>query len=264
MMLAMSTPASAEAQKKAKAHSTALEAAMDKIQWGSTPEQVFKYFKKKIEEGYQRRIGKATDAIEEDYLREQMRDEIGKLRNSYFEFNGRETGHDSGFLKGEFTHNNGESMMRIRSKNADDYFFFINNKLWKRYRAFHAEVFEGASFEQFGDALQARYGKATVKRGQLTPGGDETQWYSWKQRRVWARAVDHTKFYGFYCLSLEDPKTVRQLAKLRTHKPSDNGNDKSIVDLVVGKDADDDMHADIADRISGEIRNKPGSKPEAH
>ena len=246
---------------QAKGSSTALEAAMGEIQWGWSPKQVFEFHRKKIEESHNRRIAKATDAIEEDYIREQMQAEIQKIRNSYYEFNGRSSGFDSGFLRGEFTHHNGEAMLRIRSKNADDYFFFIKNRLWKRYRAFHAEVFEGASFEQFGDALQNRYGKAKVKSGATAPGEEETQWYSWKERRVWARAVDHTRFYGFYCLALEDPKTLKKLSKLRTNKGGDAPQKESVVDLVVGVDEDKDMHADIADRITGEIRTRPGPQP---
>lgn len=259
LMATITVPVRAQAKGKAPANPTALQAAMEDIEWGWSPKQVFEHYRKKIEEGANRRIAKATDAIEEDYIREQMRAEISKIRDGYFEFDGRPTGFDSGFLRGEFTHNNSESMLHVRSKNANDYYFFIKNRLWKRYRAFNAEVFDGASFEEFGKALQGRYGKAKVVRGSPAPGEEETQWYAWKQRGVLARAVDHTRFYGFYCLALEDPSTVKQLAKLRTHQDNAAKDTGSVVDLVVGSDEDDDMHADIADRITGEIRRRPGA-----
>ncbi len=136
---------------------------MGDIEWGWSPKQVYRHLKKNIEKSYEESISKATDAIEEDRLRHKMAEEIREIRDSYFKFDGTPSAFDSGYLKGEFTQNNGESLLRVRTKNTQDYFFFINDRLWKRYRAFDASVFEGATFEQFGKALQQRYGKAKKK-----------------------------------------------------------------------------------------------------
>ena len=232
---------------------SALEASMGDLQWGWTPKEVYRQLKKGIEASYQEPIAKTTDAIQEDRLRYKMQEETREIRDSYFEFDGTPTAYDSGYLKGEFTHNNGESLLRVRTKTTQDYFFFINDKLWKRYRAFDTSVFEGASFDEFGSALQQRYGKAKKKTGPLHPGGEPKQWYEWKEPRVLAKAVDNNEFYGFYCLILEDPKTVAKLGKLRSNKATEVDDKDSLVDMV-GDDSDPDQNADIADRITGEIR----------
>ena len=232
---------------------SALEQSMGEIQWGWTPKQVYRHLKKGIEARYQEPMSKTTDAIEEDRLRHQMAEEAREIRDSYFKFDGTPSAYDSGYLKGEFTHHNGESLLRVRTKTTQDFFFFINDKLWKRYRAFDASVFEGASFNEFGKALQQRYGRAKRKTGPLHPGGEPKQWYEWRESRVLAKAVDNNEFYGFYCLILEDPKTVAQLGKLRKNKPAATKGGDNLVDMVADG-ADEDEHADIADRISGEIR----------
>lgn len=232
---------------------SALEASMGEIQWGWTPKQVYRHLKTGIEASYQESIAKTTDAIEEDRIRHKMQEEIRQIRDSFFEFDGTATAYDSGYLKGEFTHKNGESLLRVRTKSTQDYFFFINDKLWKRYRAFDASVFEGASFDQFGAALQQRYGKAKKKTGALHPGGTPKRWYEWREPRVLAKAVDNNEFYGFYCLILEDPKTVARLGELRKNEAPAVEKQDSLVDMV-GDDSDADQHADIADRITGEIR----------
>ena len=232
---------------------SALEASMGDLQWGWTPKEVYRQLKKGIEASYQEPIAKTTDAIQEDRLRYKMQEETREIRDSYFEFDGTPTAYDSGYLKGEFTHNNGESLLRVRTKTTQDYFFFINDKLWKRYRAFDTSVFEGASFDEFGSALQQRYGKAKKKTGPLHPGGEPKQWYEWKEPRVLAKAVDNNEFYGIYCLILEDPKTVATLGKLRSNKATEVDHKDSLVDMV-GEDSDPDQNADIADRITGEIR----------
>lgn len=234
---------------------SALEQSMGEIQWGWTPKQVYRHLKKQIEASYQEPISKTTDAIEEDRLRHKMAEEARQIRDSYFAFDGTPSAYDSGYLKGEFTHENDESLLRVRTETTQDYFFFINERLWKRYRAFDAAVFQGASFDEFGSALQQRYGRAKRKSSAAAPGARPTQWYEWRERRVIARAVDNNEFYGFYCLILEDPKTVAQLGKLRKNKPADAAKGGTLVDMV-GDDSDHDQHADIADRITGEIRRQ--------
>jgi len=232
---------------------SALEQSMGEIQWGWAPKQVYRHLKKSIEASYAELISKTTDAIQEDRLRHKMAEEARQIRDSYLEFDGTPSAYDSGYLKGEFTHKNGESLLRVRTKNTQDYFFFINERLWKRYRAFDASVFQGASFAEFGGALQKRYGKAKKKSGVLASGGEPAQWYEWREPRVLARAVDNNEFYGFYCLILEDPKTIARLDKLRKNKPEQTEAGGSLVDMVADE-SNGDEHADIADRITGEIR----------
>lgn len=239
---------------------SALEESMGDIEWGWSPKQVYRQLKKNVEASYAEPIAAATDAIEEDRLRHKMEREIQQIRDSFFEFDGTPSAYDSGYLSGEFTHENGESLLRVRTKNTQDYFFFIKERLWKRYRAFDASVFEGASFAEFGAALQQRYGKAKKKSQPPQPGGEPAQWYEWKEPRVLARAVDNTEFYGFYCLILEDPKTVAQLDKLRKTKQSPERPSTTLVDAVAAESAVDE-NADIADRITGEIRRHEQAGP---
>lgn len=253
--LALGAGVYADTGKASTRSTSALEQSMGEIQWGWTPKQVYRHLKKGTEASYAEPISKTTDAIEEDRLRHKMAEEIRQIRDSYFEFDGTASAYDSGYLKGEFTHMNGESLLRVRTKTTQDYFFFINDKLWKRYRAFDASVFEGASFDEFGRALQQRYGRAKKKTGPLHPGGETKRWYEWKEPRVVAKAVDNTEFYGFYCLILEDPKTVARLASLRKNKQKEVEASDSLVDMLAA-DADQDQNADIADRITGEIRRQ--------
>ena len=241
---------------QARAGASALEDSMGDIEWGWTPKQVYQHLAKGVESSYAKASAKAPDAIEEDRLRHKMQEEKRRIRQSYFAFDGTASAYDAGFLKQEFTQNNGEALLRVATTNAQDYFFFINDRLWKRYRAFDSSVFEGASFEEFGAALQKRYGPAKLRRGKLVPNGRETEWYAWTETRVLGKALDNNEFYGFYCLVLEDPKTVAKLDKLRkSPRTADKQGSESLVDLVADQDVGDN-NSDIADRISGKIRRQ--------
>jgi hypothetical protein len=225
---------------------------LGEIQWGWSRDQLVNHFSKQIRESYRPRLQKAPGAIEEDRLRHQMNEELRRLRDSYFAFEGRTSGYDSGFLRHEYTHNNEEAMLSFHSETSDDYYFFIGNKLWKWYRAFHASVFSGANFEQFSQVLQERYGRGRVRNGDLYEDGAEMQWVEWQDRQTRARAIDNTHFFGMYCLVFESRETLGRLAELRTHAPTKRNAPHPLVEAVTAEGEQEvaDPHANVADRIT--------------
>ena len=236
--------------------SSAIGDAMGDVRWGWTRSRVLRHHRQRIQEAYRPLIAKASDAIEEDNLRHKMNREVEKIVESYVEFDGTTSGYDSGFLRDEFAHNNSESMLRVNTPTSEDYYFFYKNRLWKRYRALKASVFGDATFKEFGNALQGRYGRAKIQTKAL-PDGAELKWYRWSDRRTSVRAIDNNPFYGLYCLVFEDQKKSNKLNKVRAANKAKPTKSTGIVDMVVqdGDEAKDD-NADIADRISGEIRRK--------
>jgi hypothetical protein len=240
--------------------SAAIETAMGDLDWGMSRDQVMQKFVDGIKEKYRPLIAKATGAIEEDKYRAKARDELGRIKSSLVEFNGRKTGWDVSFLKEEFTHNNNESMFVVTDENSQNYYFFINGKLWKWYKAFSADAFQGKSFDKFADAVQGRYGKAQVREGQ-----GKQRWLEWQDTGTNLRAVDNNQFYGFYCLVFEHKDTLRRLADLRTVKPSERGSSNALVEAATTDDStpDSDSNQDIIDRITGKIRHRQEAPSQA-
>ncbi|HEY8432175.1 MAG TPA: hypothetical protein VIL20_27550, partial [Sandaracinaceae bacterium] len=207
----------AAAAQAAPPNSDAIAAALGELRWGMEPRQVHEHFVGKIRERYRERLSKAPGAIEEDRIRAEMNAEIRRLRESYVRFDGNRTGWDLSFLRTEFTHGNRESMLVYRDENSQNFYFFIQGRLWKWYKAFDASVFQGQSFDQFAQAVQARFGRAAERTGRLVEGGPEQHWLEWQDRHTRLRAVDQTRFYGFYCLVFEDRATLARLSELRTN-----------------------------------------------
>lgn len=238
--------------------SDAIAGALGPIEWGWTRRQLVDHFSRALRAEYQPQIHKARDAMTADRYRHELNQKVQRIRESVIQFNGRTTGYDSGFLRDEFTHRNNESMVRVRSENADDYYFFINDRLWKWYRAFDASVFEGADFAQFSTALQGRFGEGRTRSGAQTEGGQEKQWVEWQDANTRLRALDNTTFYGFYCLVFEEKATLENLASLRTNKQQRGRGSHALVDAVTsGERAENpDSNADVVDRITGNIRRR--------
>lgn len=236
--------------------------SMGEVHWGMTKQQVYGLFQDQIRERFRPLLAKAPGAIEEDRLRADMNEELRRLHDEDTCFRGRRTGWDASFLAEEFTHNNNECMLVRRDGNSQNFYFFINDHLWKWYKAFDASVFAGQTFDQFAGALQGRFGTARDATGELVAGRGRRHWLEWQDSNSRLRAIDLTTFYGFYCLVFEEKATVDNLAALRTNAPASRDRGNSLVDQVTsgGTDNPNEGNADIADRITGHIRN-PQSAP---
>jgi hypothetical protein len=239
--------------------SEAISPAMGELRWGMSRADVLGFFRRQIQEAYRPRLAKATGAIEEDRLRAEMGDELRRLTESEVCFRGNRTGWDASFIRDEFTHNNNECLLVKNDGNSQNFYFFINSKLWKWYKAFNAEVFQGQDFAQFSQALQSRYGNARQANGELVTGSGARQWLEWQDTATRLRAIDQTRFYGFFCLVFEEKETLGNLATLRRNAPAARNNRHALVDAVTsgeGEHANPDGNTDIVDRITGNIRNR--------
>ena len=245
-------------QAEAIPHSAAIAQSMSELHWGMTRDEVYGHYVKQIRGRFRDRIAKAPGLVEEDRYRHDEAEEIQAIRRSYVRFNGQTTGWDVSFLRDEFTHGNGESMLVVRDSNSQNFYFFINNRLWKWYKAFNADVFAGQTFDQFTGALQTRFGEAARRQGRLTQRAEEKQWLEWQDATTRLRAIDENRFYGFYCLVFDEKATLANLDRLRTHTRQVRDSDShAVVDAVTGSDeAPSEANADIVDRITGRIRHR--------
>jgi len=228
------------------------------VHWGMTRDEVLNYFITQIRERYRPLIAKAPGGIEEDRLRAQMTDELRRVRESVITFNGQHTGWDISFLRDEFTHNNAESMLQVNDGNSQNFYFFIGGHLWKWYKAFNADVFAGQGFDRFAQGVQTRFGNAVQRHGELVTGAGERTWLEWQDDTTRLRAVDQTRFYGFYCLVFESKETLGQLATLRRNVSKRGTGTNALVEAVTSGDSggEDSANADIVDRLTGKIRNR--------
>jgi len=258
--VAQAAPAKGKKKGKTKEEKVPVSAEISKsmgdLKWGTPKDEIQKDLINKVKERYKPLIAKTRDAVEEDRLREAANNEIKKIRESFVEFKGTSTGWDVSFLKGEFTHGNDESMVVMRDQNSQNFYFFIDDKLWKWYKAFDAEVFPADSFATFAGAVQKRFGPAKDVNGELIPGSGSRHWLEWQDDTTRLRAVDQTDFYGFYCLVFEQKATVANLASLRKNTRDAGNKQHAMIEAVTadGPNVNPDSSSDIADRITGKRR----------
>jgi hypothetical protein len=239
----------------------AVAADLAGIEFGWTRKQVMDHLRRQVRLSYEEKLKRAPGAIEEHNIRHEMNDAMRRLREGYFEFNGNATGFDHSYLRGEFVHRNQESMLRHRTPQSEDHYFFIEgDHFWKLFRAFQSSSFQGASFSDFCAALESRYGRGKWKEGAVGPDDQHGRWLEWESRKYRVRAIDNSTFYGFYSIVFEDMDVVRRLDHVRPKQGPKGPKRHALVDSVTD-DVESviikDDHADVADRITGQQAAPP-------
>ena len=262
---AASSCGSAAQQEQTAPNSAAIAEALGDLHWGMEPQRGPPVLREQDPRalpasGSRRRPG----TIEEDRIRHEMDDEIRRLRESYVRFDGDRTGWDLSFLRGEFTHGNRESMLVYRDENSQNFYFFIQGRLWKWYKAFDASRLPRArastSSRRRCRAASAPRPSARARWSRADP---QQHWLEWQDPTTRLRAIDQTRFYGFYCLVFEDK--WHAVAPRSAPNPHDRlvrpSRGHALVDSVTlpegGEENVADGNADIVDRITGHIRRRP-------
>lgn len=245
------------AQKSTKApNSTAIESAMEDVDWGWSHRKLITHFTRSLQKLYRPSLAKAPDAISEDRLRRAMNARIARIKGSYVEFSGQHTGWDTSLIRDEYTHNNNEALVEVRELRAGradprytDYFFFINDHLWRRYRAFNQDQFEGIPFQTAAASFQKRFGPAReiIKNKQLVG-------LEWQDGNTRLEAVDNTEFFGVFCLVFSEKSTEARLDTLRTNKRAKGSGLNPLVEAL-DDTSTRDVHTDVVEHITGKRYN---------
>jgi len=135
-------------------------------------------------------------------------------------FDGQRTRWDSGLIAYEFTHNNDESLLIAQDDNSTNFYFFVNNSLWKWYKAYDRDAFRGKNFKQVSSGLEKKFGRGFRKEAESVPGSGMRPVIEWRDRNTRLRAVDETGEHGRIALVFEDTSTIGQLSSITRQTPT--------------------------------------------
>lgn len=267
------------AEEKAKASKgagkpapTASSKELDKIKgeykWGMTSEEVVGKVQDFVRSTFDERLKKTIhDPTKQDRVRKEMAAEVEKVKGKVIKFDGQKTGYDVSIVDQEFLHNTGESMLVIKEENATRYFFFADDRLYKMFLAFDKEMLQGKAFREFGQLMQARFGKAReVNVEERTKTGvkvklDHFVWGSKSGDML--RLVDRSEFYDVFCLVIYDGKVAERQEQVRKSRATGPKRD-NLVEAVTTQPANDrDPHDNVLDQITGKEVLKPGERKAA-
>jgi len=246
------------------ASSKAISDFKGEFKWGMAPSGVLEKLNAKIEAGYKERIEAArSDPAKSDQIRREIKNDKDRVAKSQVKFDGAKGAWDVSIIDAEFLRNNGESMLIYKEPKSTRYFFFSGDALFKMYVAFDKDVVAGKSFQEFGDMMQAKYGKAQPVYREVGLHGvknkvlDSFQWRSAEGDGL--KLVDRSKFYDVYCLVIYDHAVEEKMAEIRKTVAA-AAPKGSFVDSVIEKPSDRDENDNVIDRITGKEVLKPGDR----
>lgn len=237
-----------------------ITAMLGELQWNMSKAELFESMAERIKQQYEPRIAEANGIIEEDHVYQQMREEIRRLRDNFFAFDGEVTGWDVSFIGPEFRHGSSEAMLVAQDDTARNFYFLIKNRFWKWYRSFEPGTFGNRSFDEIAVALEGRFGPGEWRERE--PGSDapDARWVEWDFGHTRVRAVQRGQSFA---LVLESKQVLQQLARLRRNAKPRRKKDTSVVDSVLADSFDgerptvkDDHYAGAAEKVIQELRAK--------
>ncbi|MCG8556782.1 MAG: hypothetical protein MJD61_16070 [Proteobacteria bacterium] len=230
--------------------SEAIHPALGQLRWGMTKKKVMRIVGQQIERRYRAKAATAKDVIEEDRVFARMREELAQVRDSFVVFRGALTGWDGSFLRDEFRHGSGEAMFQSRDEHSRNYYFFINNRLWKWYRQFTHASMDNQSFTDFARALERRFGPSLALEKPTGRTQTLERWHQWQDDATRLRAL---KRGGHLSLVFDSKQTLAQLARLRSRAQQRVSNQRhTLVESVLLNEDEASRHA------------RPGSAADPH
>jgi hypothetical protein len=237
------------------------------FKWGMTPDEVMAKMVERIEASYEDRLKKTiNDPTKQDRVRKEMLAEVEQVKkNSLVKFDGQKSGYDVSIIDQEFSHGAHNSMLVGKDANASRYFFFVSDALYKMYIAFDKDILAGKDFRQFGQLMQARFGKAREvfvdekSKAGVTHKLDHFEWTT-KGGDV-IRLVDRSSFYDVYCLVIADGAEAARQAEIHKAQARMEHSDALVESVTTGKPSGRDSNDNVVDRIAGRNVYRPGDEP---
>lgn len=236
---------------------TGISSVLNFLDWGATSGQVMDSLKQEIEARWADTLKELRDPMEIDRALRRKATEFAAVEKTYVRFSGERTGYESSLIANDFVPNDDEAVLRVDDSEAQRYYFFRNDRLWKILVAYSSNVSRNTPFPEFLDQVQGKYGRpANVEW--VTPKGGVKAIHAahWDDPTTRLVAEDRTEFFGTYCmkfLSLSEGVALEESRKASgTARKSSAMDDPSVASALSEITADTGAsHDDVVDRLTG-------------
>jgi len=232
------------------------------LKWEANHEAVMAYYEGLAWKAFDERRKTLDDVLEIERLRRRTLDEVTAMRQNYVELKPGTEAYRVSIVETEFQTGTGESIFRFDDVEAQRYYFFIQDRLWKYLVAYNASHVRDKPFSQTLDELTARFGAPLQQKKETRRSRreeiDVLAELVWQDAEYRLRLTDQMPFFGTYVLTLSSRSLEDRIAELRGHagtagattgEASDPAMQTLIDDIATTPTTRPD--ADILDQILG-------------
>jgi len=239
------------------------------LDWGASSSAVMDTVREEITGRWNQVLKDLRDPVEIDRALRRKATEFGAVEKTFVRFGGERTGYESSLIANDFVANVDEAMLRIEDKDAQRYYFFRNDRLWKVLVAYSSNVTQQTPFVDFVGQVQGKYGRP-LNVDWVTPPGAPKRMVSasWDDPSTRLVVEDRTEFFGTYCmkfLSLSEGVALEDALKskgpARSSAMDDPGVASALDEITADTGAAQD---DVVDRLTGTQRSLDlrGNRPD--
>ncbi len=244
LVLGICLPAAAEDQSE-------LAAALRGLKWNADKSEVVAFYKKAMTDNFREESAKLTDPLLKEDMRRRKLDEFQRVEESFKKLNGERTGYEVSVITGEFSKNNGESLMIARDEYSQKYYLFADDRLWKMVIAYNTEYIQDIGFEAFVEQVSRKYGEP--EETQYDEGGGELTRAIWRDDATELRIENKSDFFNTFTMVFAERKTAERMGNVRRAFAEEKDKEARLSKDVMDIQEDDSFatHEDIVDSLVG-------------
>ena len=248
----------APAEKKADdGTKTGVSSVLGKLDWGAPHPRVLDQIKVDVDARYQDRLEAAAgDTLAIDRILREKLAEFKAVKNTFTRFTGQRTGYESSLISQDFDSAGDEAVLVVQEPDAQRYYFFKHDALWKVLLAYNASVSASVPFDDFLKRVKTAYGEPLHVEWYTPKGGTKrVRSATWEDETTVLVVEDRTAFFGTFVMKyLEKAEGAAREAALARKKaaeaqPVADPQMESMLDDITGVTEGDD--GDVVDQLTG-------------
>ncbi len=240
---------------------TGISAILGTLDWGASHADVLVQIRARIDERYNKLLEEVRDPLEIDRALRRKATEFAGIEKTYLRFSGTRTGYESSLIAQDFVTDSEESVLRVDDRDAQKYYFFKSDRLWKVVVAYNTSISKSVPFAEFVRQVQQKYDTPAAVEHDTAPGGAKAiRTAIWRDELTELAIEDRTEFYGSFVMKFLDRNVGVALEAERADKrsqarmaPSDDPLvSSSLAEITAGgDDLRDDGDDSVVDRLTG-------------
>jgi hypothetical protein len=239
---------------------TGISAILGTLDWGASHADVLAQVRARIDERYNKMLEEVRDPLEIDRALKRKAAEYAGIEKTYLRFSGARTGYESSLISQDFVTDSEESVLRVDDRDAQKYYFFKSDRLWKVVVAYNTSISKSVPFAEFVRQVQQKYDRPAAVEHETAPGGAKTiRTATWRDDLTELVTEDRTEFYGSFVMKFLDRQVgvtleaerVEKRAQARTAPADDPFVSSSLAEITAGGDTYDEGDDSVVDRLTG-------------
>lgn len=203
--------------------------ALGELRWGMSSKELLAVFKARVRAQYDQQSRLERDIMRQDALYQKAKARYEQIKDGLVRFDEKKNGWDVSPIATEFRRGSQESMLVVRTAESHDYYFFINDRLWKWYRELEPSSV-GAGFDGVAEMMRGQLGAVAQQHLSRSEDAPSMPGLAWDTTTTRVTLIQRGTTA---CLIFESQRTLAELPTLRRNAIARVARKHSVIEDIV-------------------------------